>query len=48
MATQWALVGRQRELARVAEAMERGDGGVLLSGPAGVGKTRLAIECLSA
>ncbi|MGQ0803139.1 MAG: ATP-binding protein [Actinomycetota bacterium] len=46
MATQWALVGRQRELARVAEAMERGDGGVLLSGPAGVGKTRLALECL--
>ena len=46
MATKWALVGRQRELARVVEAMEHGEGGVLLSGPAGVGKTRLALECL--
>jgi DNA-binding CsgD family transcriptional regulator len=46
----WPLVGRERELATVGEVMDQrsdgGAGGVLLAGPAGVGKTRLATECL--
>ncbi|HEV3451885.1 MAG TPA: AAA family ATPase [Acidimicrobiia bacterium] len=46
MPTSWPLVGRTAELAAVAAAMDAGGGGVLLSGPAGVGKTRLATECL--
>jgi len=40
------FVGRERELARVAAALGRPDAaGLLLAGPAGVGKTRLATEC---
>lgn len=45
----WPLVGRREEMDIVADAL--GDGrsqGVLLCGPAGVGKTRLAEECLAA
>lgn len=42
----WPFVGRERELARVADAIGRPDAaGLLLAGPAGVGKTRLASEC---
>ncbi|HEV2783431.1 MAG TPA: LuxR C-terminal-related transcriptional regulator [Actinophytocola sp.] len=42
----WPFVGRERELARVAAALGRADAaGLLLAGPAGVGKTRLATEC---
>jgi DNA-binding CsgD family transcriptional regulator len=42
----WPFVGRERELARVAAALGRPDAaGLLLAGPAGVGKTRLATEC---
>jgi len=40
-------VGRAAELADVADAMDLGAGGVLFAGPAGVGKTRLATECLA-
>jgi len=36
----WPLVGREAELARIDDAIARGRG-VLLAGPAGVGKTRL-------
>ncbi|MFL6243838.1 MAG: AAA family ATPase, partial [Acidimicrobiia bacterium] len=42
----WPLVGRVTELTQVAAAMDAGAGGVLFAGPAGVGKTRLAFECL--
>lgn len=43
----WPLVGRATELDRVSAALADPDvGGILLSGPAGVGKTRLARECL--
>ncbi|HMF04758.1 MAG TPA: LuxR C-terminal-related transcriptional regulator [Acidimicrobiia bacterium] len=42
----WPLVGRVTELTQVATAMDGEAGGVLFAGPAGVGKTRLAVECL--
>lgn len=38
----WPLVGRRHELERIAAAREAGRGGVVLIGPAGVGKSRLA------
>jgi DNA-binding NarL/FixJ family response regulator len=51
MGTQTALVGREAESARLMQAMERAEDGagslVLLSGEAGVGKTRLAAEVCS-
>lgn len=40
---EWGLAGREDELTRCAEVLGRGRG-VLLVGPAGVGKTRLAAE----
>lgn len=42
----WPLVGRAEELDRVAGLVRSGGAGVVLAGPAGVGKTRLAAECL--
>ena len=43
----WPLVGRRSELDAVEAALSRpGLGGVVFSGAAGVGKTRLATECL--
>jgi predicted ATPase len=52
MSEQSPLVGRANELARLADAVERARGGsgslVLLSGEAGVGKSRLAREAASA
>ena len=41
--TVWPLVGRDRELASVVAALDA-PGGVVVVGPAGVGKTRLARE----
>ena len=46
MPTTWPLVGRTTELAAVAAAMDSDVGGLVLAGPAGVGKTRLATACL--
>ena len=43
----WPLVGRTGQLSRVVGAMDGDAGGVLLAGPAGVGKTRLAFECVT-
>ena len=42
----WPLVGRVSEITQVRSAMDGAAGGVLFAGPAGVGKTRLAFECL--
>ncbi len=47
MDPRWPLAGREQELARVAEAMDAGDAGVVLAGPPGVGKTRLATESIA-
>jgi DNA-binding CsgD family transcriptional regulator len=45
----WPLVGRATELERIATAMKQTCGsGVVLIGAAGVGKSRLVRECLSA
>ena len=47
MAADWPLIGRDIELARVAEVLAAPEAsGVVLIGPSGVGKTRLASECL--
>lgn len=43
----WPLVGRGAHLERVGTSLRGGVGGVVLAGPAGVGKTRLATECLT-
>jgi DNA-binding CsgD family transcriptional regulator len=42
---EWPLVGRAEELDRFAELLRTAPG-LVLAGPAGVGKTRLALECL--
>jgi DNA-binding winged helix-turn-helix (wHTH) protein len=43
----WPLLGRTREVELISAAFRDGKtGGVLLTGPAGVGKTRLALECV--
>lgn len=43
----WPLTGRSAELKRVDALLRAGGGAVILAGPAGVGKTRLATECLA-
>lgn len=48
MQLEWPLVGRSADLDRVAAALGRADcSGVVFIGPGGVGKTRLANECLA-
>lgn len=42
----WPLVGRDEELELLRRAVGPSGTGVVLAGPAGVGKTRLARECL--
>ena len=44
----WPLTGRDEELRRVAAAIRPGAAGIVVAGPAGVGKTRLAREALAA
>ena len=46
MPVTWPLVGRDAEIAAVTDAMDAAASGVLLIGPAGVGKTRLATELI--
>ena len=47
MAAEWPLTGRTEELQRLGALVRAGDvAGVVISGPAGVGKTRLAHEGL--
>jgi DNA-binding CsgD family transcriptional regulator len=43
----WPLTGRSRELRQVQQLAVGRGGGAVLAGPAGVGKTRLAAECLA-
>jgi DNA-binding CsgD family transcriptional regulator len=43
----WPLAGRDEELRRLADAMDTGEAGVVLAGPPGVGKTRLATESIA-
>jgi len=43
----WALVGREDELGLIARCRDRGDGAVVVTGPPGVGKSRLAREALA-
>jgi DNA-binding CsgD family transcriptional regulator len=44
----WPLVGRKRELELVAALLDHGErSAAVVAGPAGVGKTRLASECLT-
>src|SRR5436305_11664347 len=42
----WPLVGRAAELKRAATLLRANRGAIVLAGAAGVGKTRLAAECL--
>jgi DNA-binding CsgD family transcriptional regulator len=42
----WPLVGRAAELKRVSTLLRADRGAIVLAGAAGVGKTRLAAECL--
>ncbi|WP_164983866.1 AAA family ATPase, partial [Cellulomonas endophytica] len=44
----WPLAGRDAELRAIAAATRPGAPGVVLAGPAGVGKTRLAREAAAA
>ena len=43
----WPLTGRDEELRRVAAAIRPGVAGIVVAGPAGVGKTRLAREAVA-
>jgi DNA-binding CsgD family transcriptional regulator len=43
----WPLTGRDEELRSVASAIRPGAAGIVVAGPAGVGKTRLAREALA-
>ncbi|MDN5918031.1 MAG: LuxR C-terminal-related transcriptional regulator [Pseudonocardia sp.] len=48
MAARWALAGRQEELSRIRTVMGRAEiPGLVVTGPAGVGKTRLVAEALA-
>ncbi|MCA1846135.1 MAG: ATP-binding protein, partial [Actinobacteria bacterium] len=42
----WPLVGRAAELEQIGALIRAGRRAIVIAGPAGVGKTRLAAECL--
>jgi hypothetical protein len=44
----WPLIGRDEQLRTVAAAIRAGAAGIVVAGPAGVGKTRLVREILAA
>ncbi len=48
MERRWPLTGRDEELRGIAAAIRPGAAGIVVAGPAGVGKTRLAREALPA
>lgn len=48
MERSWPLTGRDDDVRRIAAAIRPGHAGILVAGPAGVGKTRLAREALGA
>lgn len=48
MKRSWPLTGRDEELRTVAAATRPGAAGIVVAGPAGVGKTRLAREAVAA
>src|ERR671931_488760 len=48
MAGDWPLVGRERELHLIGGLVRSPErSGAVVAGPAGVGKTRLVLECLA-
>ncbi len=47
MKRSWPLTGRDEELRSIAAAIRHGAAGIVVAGPAGVGKTRLAREALA-
>ncbi|MBS4754230.1 ATP-binding protein [Nocardioides sp. zg-ZUI104] len=47
MERSWPLTGRDEELRRVVSAIRPGAAGIVVAGPAGVGKTRLVREALA-
>ena len=47
MRAEWPLVGRAGELRRMQRIQRGRSGGVVIAGPSGVGKTRLASEYLA-
>jgi DNA-binding CsgD family transcriptional regulator len=44
---EWAFAGRADELRRLRDLVVRAGSGAVVAGPSGVGKTRLAVECLA-
>ncbi|MDA0184030.1 LuxR C-terminal-related transcriptional regulator [Solirubrobacter phytolaccae] len=44
----WPIVGRDRELTLISDARARGEVGVVVAGPPGVGKSRVAREAVAA
>ena len=45
--SEWPLVGRVSELEQIKRSRREGGGGMVVVGPAGVGKSRLAREAVA-